>query len=453
MLSIPIISEPLNGGVPRRRSARHRIETLVYADLGPGNGGFPINVGEGGMAFQGIQPLEKGRILCIKFKLPDTNDAVETTGQVAWLNELGKGGGLQFIDLSEEYREVIHRWLSQQTQAGKYIDDVPVGIRKKVEKQKIEPSPPLRTGDAVETKANSIGPVPAAILSSAAATGGSPSSKLTARSPLFADVAQTKVQGAETKRTSMMPFAIGLIAFVAVTIAIMSFYGVISVQFRWPQKAADEISALPASESSPETTSTNTLATQQSAPVAAAPTAPPATTTQVPAPEKSPESTGSRAKIDTPKRHFQITATAKPMKPTVMSPATSADFVPPPITLPAKSELAPQPPMIFSRPSAPAPPTSVPSRQSGKLDAPQLIRRINPVYPEVAKTTGISGSVELQFTITAEGKVRAMSAVRGNPILVRAAVDAVKSWRYEPARIDGKPVETQSSTIINFKVN
>src|ERR1700674_1245012 len=111
MLSIPKTTEPANGDVHKRRAARQRIETLAYADLGPDNGGFSINVSEMGMAFQGIQPLEKHEVICIKFKLPGMNEVVETKGQVIWLNDLGKGGGLEFIDLAEESRLLINHWL------------------------------------------------------------------------------------------------------------------------------------------------------------------------------------------------------------------------------------------------------------------------------------------------------------------------------------------------------
>jgi len=115
MLSSPILPEPHSGGVSSRRSPRQRIETLVYADFGPGNGGLAINLSERGIAFQGIRPLQKDEIIRVKFKLPATNDTVETTGQVVWLNELGKGGGLQFIDLPEELRHPIIHWMSLQT--------------------------------------------------------------------------------------------------------------------------------------------------------------------------------------------------------------------------------------------------------------------------------------------------------------------------------------------------
>jgi TonB family protein len=84
----------------------------VYADLGPDNGGFPINVSEDGLAFQGIQPLERDQVVPIKFKLPGIQTFVSATGQIAWVNETRKGGGLRFIELHDEDRRVLTGWLS-----------------------------------------------------------------------------------------------------------------------------------------------------------------------------------------------------------------------------------------------------------------------------------------------------------------------------------------------------
>src|SRR6266567_6944901 len=99
----------------QRCFARQRIETLAYIGLGPGNGGVLIDVSEGGMAFQGIQPLEKDQRICINFKAPGSNVSMESTAQIVWLNESGKGGGLRFIDLPEEMRSKIKEWFSVGT--------------------------------------------------------------------------------------------------------------------------------------------------------------------------------------------------------------------------------------------------------------------------------------------------------------------------------------------------
>jgi hypothetical protein len=94
-----------------RRYPRQRIETLVYAGLGSDNGGFPINISEDGMAFQGVQPLEKNQTVHITFKLPGISESMAATAEIVWLNESQKGGGLQFIELREDSRRQIKTWL------------------------------------------------------------------------------------------------------------------------------------------------------------------------------------------------------------------------------------------------------------------------------------------------------------------------------------------------------
>jgi TonB family protein len=474
MLSIPIIAEPLPGGAHRRRSARQKIETLVYADFGPGNGGFPINVSEGGMAFQGIQPLEKGQVIRIRFKLPSTSDTLETTGQVAWLNELGKGGGLQFIDLPEEARPPIVQWMALQTQPGDHTENVSDGSPQ-VKKKDVRSSPSLPpaghdSNSATKTKTNSTLRLPPSILSSATAAEATASGKSAAGFLSSADAAQAMFGAAGRKRTWIMPFTIGVITSLAIMIAIMISFGVISVQFNLPQRAAGENPAPPAARSGvanvlklpSEKTAINESVTNRSAAGPQSLTVPSATSTQVPTAEPAPSrltpsdpppARTATPKINSPKPGLQNVTTAKLTAPRSMTPARPAEPVPPAFALPTKPELAPQLPVISSQSATPAPPISAPARQSGNFDAPQLITRKDPVYPPVAKGAGISGPVELQFTVTAEGNVRDVSVVKGNPLLVRAAVEALQAWHYQPARLNGIAIEAQSTTVFNFKAN
>ena len=63
--------------------------------------------------------------------------------------------------------------------------------------------------------------------------------------------------------------------------------------------------------------------------------------------------------------------------------------------------------------------------------------RVSPVYPEIAKKMGITGMVKLQLVVSPNGEVKETKVIGGHPILVNAAVDAVKKWRFETAS-DGK---------------
>ena len=66
-------------------------------------------------------------------------------------------------------------------------------------------------------------------------------------------------------------------------------------------------------------------------------------------------------------------------------------------------------------------------------DARKVKTRINPSYPDLARRMNITGSVNLVVTIAADGSVKECHPIGGHPILVEAATDAVKRWRYEPA--------------------
>ena len=70
--------------------------------------------------------------------------------------------------------------------------------------------------------------------------------------------------------------------------------------------------------------------------------------------------------------------------------------------------------------------------------------RVSPVYPELARRMSITGTVRLAVVVAPNGQVKTAKAIGGHPILVNAAVDAMKQWRFESA-----PVE--SSGVVEFK--
>ncbi len=75
-----------------------------------------------------------------------------------------------------------------------------------------------------------------------------------------------------------------------------------------------------------------------------------------------------------------------------------------------------------------------------------------PEYPETAKRLRIEGSVEVEATISPEGAVESVSTLRGNPVLVRPAMEAVKKWKFRPFQSEGKPVRAISTFTIDFKL-
>lgn len=98
-----------------------------------------------------------------------------------------------------------------------------------------------------------------------------------------------------------------------------------------------------------------------------------------------------------------------------------------------------------------APPRSVSTpRMISKVMDAFLIERVQPEYPATAKWIRLSGAVQLRAVIGTDGRVRQLVVVSGNPILVQAAVAAVRQWLYEPTRLNGEPVEVQTQITVNF---
>ena len=78
-----------------------------------------------------------------------------------------------------------------------------------------------------------------------------------------------------------------------------------------------------------------------------------------------------------------------------------------------------------------------------------IVRRVEPVYPDLARRAGIDGTVELEVSIDATGKVTDVEVVRGLPLgLSQAAADAVHQWTYKPARTAAGPVATRTNVRI-----
>ncbi len=79
-----------------------------------------------------------------------------------------------------------------------------------------------------------------------------------------------------------------------------------------------------------------------------------------------------------------------------------------------------------------------------------LIHRVMPVYPLLARSARVQGPVEFTALISKEGRIENLQLVRGHPLLVDAARRAVAQWRYRPTLLNGEPVEVITDIIVNF---
>ncbi len=81
-----------------------------------------------------------------------------------------------------------------------------------------------------------------------------------------------------------------------------------------------------------------------------------------------------------------------------------------------------------------------------------LLKRVQPVYPHQALQMRISGAVQLLAVIDKEGFISNLKVLSGDPILARAALDAVSHWRYKPYTLDGEPVDIETQLTVNFRL-
>jgi TonB family protein len=103
----------------------------------------------------------------------------------------------------------------------------------------------------------------------------------------------------------------------------------------------------------------------------------------------------------------------------------------------------------------PGPPGSAPTPPKenlpGLVAPPAIVTRVEPAYPEPARRAGVDGTVELEVSIDAAGKVTDVEVVRGLPLgLSEAAADAVRRWTYRPARGPNGPVASRKTVRIRF---
>lgn len=106
-------------------------------------------------------------------------------------------------------------------------------------------------------------------------------------------------------------------------------------------------------------------------------------------------------------------------------------------------------PVISSAQSGPAAPIIAPP---GHLDSARLVQSVQPVYPPAARKKHLEGVVELRLVVDPEGRVQSVNLVSGSPLLAQAALDAARQFRYSPALLDGRPIETIQTADISFQL-
>jgi TonB family protein len=486
MSSTPQTPDQQSNRENRRLHARRRIDYLAYASFGPGNGGILINLSESGASFQGIAFVRTAQILNVSLKLPGTGSLIEARGEVVWSNDSEKGGGLRFIDLSEEAHQRLRDWLaSDGSSSANFAEQVtprtePARTLIASHENPIQSSPMPAARERLETvpvspepPANYIRPnFSLAPEEPPAANIGATHASMP--SFILADYPQSQRQTSRSPRYVL--FGTGVLAgCIGVLAAIAGVHMLTSADRPTILESLRSAAAPPVAgegrQNSPVDGTDLHDKQMNDKPVALGNQSvdgtpvpreriynkmPPQEVAAIAPPPSRPELNlkpfqDSRPKTNPPDRpNLALLGPRMPApRPTtqVREPLVTDNAAPAFISTEEPRLAAPNMPDL---PKPPRPSAAKPDRPTGFMDA-VLIQRNPPVYPASAMKKHIEGSVTVNATIGTDGVPRGLRLVSGDPILGQAAQEAISQWRYVPAVSGGVPVESQVAISINFQ--
>jgi len=114
--------------------------------------------------------------------------------------------------------------------------------------------------------------------------------------------------------------------------------------------------------------------------------------------------------------------------------------------------LAPPPPPVVEKPVEQAKMVKR-VKVGGVVQEALIMRRVLPVYPQLARTARVQGTVHLVGVIATNGTIQQLQVLSGHPLLVNAAVDAVRQWIYRPTMLNGDPVEVIAPIDVHFTLS
>jgi protein TonB len=165
----------------------------------------------------------------------------------------------------------------------------------------------------------------------------------------------------------------------------------------------------------------------------------------------------------TPRPPVRTTATPQPIDidvaPLEAPPTLEPEPPPQPTrTLTGTGEAVPSGPIVGTGPTVtieapPKPAPAMPMRVGGLIQPPRLLTRVDPTYPTVARNARLQGSVVLEATIARDGTVKDLRLLKSaQPLLDKAALEAVARWKYSPTTLNGDAVEVLLSVTVTFSL-
>lgn len=456
MSNIPNGSQPAAATIDRRLHTRRPIRSMLYVKLGKDNGGIILNISEGGLAVASAGPLDPSGPAQLQFQIPGLQDSLTTSFETAWISESKTEAGIRFVEISDNSRERIKAFIVSGTQdaigtrqrAWRPLD-VPPGL--------VPHSAPRQPKGSSETAAKSL--------------------TLAAKTPQGSTDAAGSVTAsavAPSRRVSRPHRRWGI--FLVLVIAA----GAIAFRFApRPGPLPDIVSRTESPASSPLSVSGPSV---ESAPPQTNETEPPsldAPSVDDSSPSRSRDMSQSAADFEAPRESAEgsVASSSREMArgqeavPETRSQASSsagpqvengspqaessgASVAVPPT--PAEKETAKG---SISASFAPYPSLRLPpglksptSADHAALQIGQLLLRVDPAYPEDAEKQQIEGTVRLHLVIGPDGAIESVEPRSGPTLLVPAAVNAVRQWRYTPSFLGAQPVEAEQDVAIRFQL-
>src|SRR6266702_4022797 len=469
MSSAPTIHKNDSRGSERRSCPREPLKWVVLVFFGEDNGGKLIDMSESGMSIEfahlpplhqridftfeamGCMPLPAGgKIFSGSFK---------TAGKVVWVREFERTAGAKFVDLAEESREQIRRWLFADASIGA----VTPRDNAKLEKQAPQSQPFRELSLSSETPVKENGDASATELEFVDS-----SKELIAESkPFLAPPSDQKTKfdafqesfekdlPAEEESESSEPGETKLVANltqdkVASADGSKPISSLARSAVKSPQPFLVEV--LDASNRRWLLSFVNNgskSASNQAAYKSPRPSAtPPAAATKA---VKREQPTAAPAKPKASGQFALVAPKASSAEANDLAAKTPSDAAPAlPGEVPASLE-TPISGIVTNRP-IPVPVAGSPV-VGGEVQVARLIKSVPPTYPALAKSNHVAGDVNMDAVVDPAGNVTDVKVISGPTLLQEAAMAALRQWKYEPARLDGRPVSFHLNVTVKFRIN
>lgn len=484
------------GDFDRRTHVRRPVPSLAYVDLGENNGGVILNIGEGGMALTSAAPLYPGVPTQMRFQLPGSNEWLEASGEIARISDSKKEAGLRFVNLSETARSQIKNWISTDISAsGSPLDEA--GSRERAWRRLEMPvigvagslsTPTAGSRRAIQKNAQLLMSQPSPASTAASTRKWAAASAPTELRPTVWDGIghYTRAETDDGRKRFLLKW--GPWAVLAVAMFLGAFFagwftaGPGSINRRLlpvAKTGSDTGDTAQVTQSSPAASGASVPDHVSSAPDVSRGADARGTSARVLSPQAHSVPTGSvSAQANVAPRHSesapppapasaappvqQTSGTASPSasvnQPAGAPTAAIAEPVSPPPVKPVEIPQVPKSSVSVS--FGPYPSIRVPaglktqmSQKTMALQIGQLLSRVDPAYPEDAKTQQVEGSVKLHAVIGRDGAIESVETRSGPALLTPAAEGAVKQWRFTPSSVGGQPVEAEEDITITFKLS